>query len=494
MSGFRARVVALAAASLVAGAAAAVPASPAVAFGTVDNVLLSQQAEHEKITRALACGAVDAPVNCFEPYSIALLAGGKGTFGAVGAPDNPVEGLGPFSKHCDDADHYPNWKQQYPGWAKYKQSRADANRALAKCIEYYGDQMSDAVDAAGGLVSKNGRLLPAQADIFSGPKGKITNSCSFPKTGRAKSDRAKCAVINRLGRALHVAEDFYSHTNWVDYPRPGGTSLRNPWGLGRADLAPFLRYPRPTGALGGQFPAELISGCDDSIPVWGGLSCFHRIAHGDLNKDQGKIDWRTGGTSGPKTSRGKIVHDGETNFERSVTSARAQTRQTWTDFVAALGVAYGTDRAAVIVKALTDDTPYAPCPKVTGSSPDARDPIAKADKRATAVEVEVRNQTSVPLTCTKMDLDAGEWVDYPDATVSAGADGVFRVQGRGDGRGAEAEVTYRIGSGSDWLMIKADNNPGAKDKYRCETSGGYSCQTLTQEGHRSKLRVILSSK
>ncbi|MDP3972201.1 MAG: hypothetical protein Q8P61_04725 [Candidatus Nanopelagicales bacterium] len=493
MIGHRLRTPAIAAAALIAGLLTAAPTPPAEAFGTVDNILLSQRAEHERITRALACGAVDAPRDCLGPNSIALLAGGKGTFGGVGAPDDPQEGLGPFSKHCDDADHYPNWKQQYPGWAKYKQSRADANEALAKCIKYYRSQLDSAVDEARGLVNKRGNLAPAQADIFSGPKGTIKDSCSFPKTGRAKSDRAKCAVMNRLGRALHVAEDFYSHTNWVDFPRPGGPKLRNPWGMGRTDLAPFLRYPASGGSLAGQIPPELISGCDDSIPIWGGVSCFHRISHGDLNKDQGTIDWRTGAATGPKTSRGKIVHDGRTNFERAVTSARAQARQTWSDFLAALETTYGARSAAAMVKSLTEDTPYAPCPKVTGSSPDARDPAVKAARRATAIEVEIRNQTSAPLHCTKMDLDAGEWVDYPDQTVGARADGVFRVQGRGDGRGAEAEVTYLIGDGPNWLMVTADNEPTARDRYRCEVTGSFSCRVVTREGHRSQMRVILDA-
>ena len=54
----------------------------AQAFGTAN--LLGQNAEHEKITRLALAG------QGFERKSLDELAGKGGTFGAVGAPDNPA--------------------------------------------------------------------------------------------------------------------------------------------------------------------------------------------------------------------------------------------------------------------------------------------------------------------------------------------------------------------------------------------------------------------
>ena len=66
--------------------------SASSAFGTLS--VAGQDREHERITRnALECGLAPANVQpCFEPDSMDELAGTSGTFGAVGAPDNPVRG------------------------------------------------------------------------------------------------------------------------------------------------------------------------------------------------------------------------------------------------------------------------------------------------------------------------------------------------------------------------------------------------------------------
>jgi hypothetical protein len=78
---------------------------PVFSFGTVNS--LGQKTEHERITRAaLACAAgTKSSGDCFEPLSIAQLAGSSGTLGAVGAPDAfPFEE--PAPAHCDDADFF----------------------------------------------------------------------------------------------------------------------------------------------------------------------------------------------------------------------------------------------------------------------------------------------------------------------------------------------------------------------------------------------------
>jgi hypothetical protein len=39
--------------------------------------------------------------------------------------------------------------------------------------------------------------------------------CRFPG-----DNRAKCQAIEGFGRALHGAQDFYSHSNWTDVADP----------------------------------------------------------------------------------------------------------------------------------------------------------------------------------------------------------------------------------------------------------------------------------
>ena len=59
--------------------------APAAAFGTIDG--LGQHTEHEEITRAALVRAG------LDRETLDSLAGRKGTFGAVGAPDRPDRGL-----------------------------------------------------------------------------------------------------------------------------------------------------------------------------------------------------------------------------------------------------------------------------------------------------------------------------------------------------------------------------------------------------------------
>ena len=72
----------------------------AAAFGTV--YLLGQNGEHERITRAGLAGYG------FGLATMDQIAGRRGSFGAVGAPDNPVRGLMSLkAAHCDGADTLP---------------------------------------------------------------------------------------------------------------------------------------------------------------------------------------------------------------------------------------------------------------------------------------------------------------------------------------------------------------------------------------------------
>ena len=81
----RIRAIVMAALLALAGA------HGASGFGTISG--LGQDREHERITRrALACSGGSGAA-CFEPTTLDALAGKSGTWGAVGAPDNPARGL-----------------------------------------------------------------------------------------------------------------------------------------------------------------------------------------------------------------------------------------------------------------------------------------------------------------------------------------------------------------------------------------------------------------
>ena len=73
----------------------------ATGFGTVRSSVLGQDAEHERITRqGMTTGGP-----FLGPWTLSELAGENGTWGAVGAPDNPARGLmSSAQNHCDGAD------------------------------------------------------------------------------------------------------------------------------------------------------------------------------------------------------------------------------------------------------------------------------------------------------------------------------------------------------------------------------------------------------
>ena len=198
--------------------------SEACAFGTV--TILGQNAEHERITRhALGCNQPGGPAasDCFRGSALAEIAGSSGNFGAVGAPDNPLNGkLNDAKSHCDDGDYLAT-----PG---YPHSRADAEAALVACRNYMIAYRNEAVADAAGLV-RNGRLVDAEIPTLL--------SCFFNFT----KGRAYCNAIEDFGIVLHAAQDFYAHSNWVDQSDPKQpVSLQNPPGsrpFGTGTLARF---------------------------------------------------------------------------------------------------------------------------------------------------------------------------------------------------------------------------------------------------------------
>jgi hypothetical protein len=496
--------------ALSVGAAALVLPSAAGAFGTIDGKM-GQHAEHEKITRVLACNATDRPERCFQPLSMDQLSGTKGTLGGVGIPDSPLEILGHPEAHCDDADYLPG-APYTPGDAQR------AATALTNCVTNFGRNLDKAVGYAGGVVDVDGKLKTDEVQL--------TINCTMGVVG----PRDKCNSLEYLGRALHAAEDFWSHTNWGDQAnpakpqilKPATTSadgvvtpavydITNPAGLGHTDLVPYLRYPVPTSLLptatGIATGVDPISGCDDSAEVvtkWVdtisdvvtgiliggegpkfGAACPNRVAHSSLNKDKGEIDPRTGRATSPDTPRGQIAN----NFQTVVTGARNQAKAVWGDFATAVLAKYGTDRGTKILTALTSDTPWTACAVDPYDGKFAAAPPKDEKASLRSVTTTIENRTGETLTCGATELSHGEWASLPPDTIASGQNGRFRVEsqlGAASG-GPEGRTTLAIG-GTGYAVRYAWDNPivgsnrmtcevlrdGAPDSgapYRCSVRG-----------------------
>jgi len=240
----------------------------ATGFGTVRSSTLGQDAEHERITRqGMATGG--SPL--LESWTMSELAGENGTWGAVGAPDNPGRGLmSSAQNHCDGADFFD--EKGYP------QSKSDAQQKLEACRGYIFARLNDAVRDAGALVQQDftGKWVLRADQMPSKP-----NDCSY----LGIKGRAKCNVLEDMGLALHAAQDFYSHSNWGDLADPGRSIARaNPRGLNNVSPAPWLDPKTPDTA----FPDGLITGCYEGFPE--ATNCNYgffksRVKHSYLNKD-----------------------------------------------------------------------------------------------------------------------------------------------------------------------------------------------------------------
>jgi hypothetical protein len=318
---------------VLSGSVVLVP-GPAAAFGTIEGG--GQNREHERITRAaVACPAgTDSDGDCFEPRSADQLAGHGKTFGAVGSPDSTE--ISDPAAHCDDADFLAG---------DYPQTRDAATARLLDCVDHLRVRFREAIDSAKGLLDDNGQIVAAEV--------KLDTDCVLdPKT----EPRAKCESLESFGRALHGAQDFYSHSNWADEADP-----TRPIG---ADNPPGLNLPAPSpildlrGTSTPTVPDGLTTGCyevRDRIPGVG--ECARRITHAALNKDTGLIDPSTGTATAPTKPRGKVG----SNFAKAVAAAIGETRHQWQDFRLALEADYGAGDAARMACALTRDNPTEDC-------------------------------------------------------------------------------------------------------------------------------------
>ena len=304
-------------------------------FGTVS--LLGQNTEHEKITRiALACKTREQ-INCFRPETLDSLAGTKGTFGAVGAPD-PGPTLFRFFAHCSGGD--------FLNTRNYPRSKEKAQQALTLCRRYMIFHLNKAIERSGELVTSKGELRATEAPTV------------FPCGYAEKADkRSKCKVLKHLGALLHAAQDFYAHSNWVDIAdqsKPLGKD--NPPGLEQRGVAPWLNL-RLTDP---EFPEGLISGCGGIDAVTdgeGGCTSNRgrlRVDHATLNKDNGKVE---PGRSIGKTPRGKLNN----NFQFAVDAAIADTMDKWQTMIELLIATYGETKGHKLICAIVSDDPIRDC-------------------------------------------------------------------------------------------------------------------------------------
>jgi hypothetical protein len=317
------------------------------------------------------------------------LAGGHASFvGAVESPDagvNPRSGYGfkfPEANHCMNGDF------NIVGAPTYRQTMAQAHANLRKCVRGVTDRMAHAVQLAARLVPNlRADGIPALGCVFFRGRNLLFGTPITPSN-------PKCAVINELGRGLHTAQDFYAHSNWTDAKLPGQNSVTNPPGLGQTGVPAFLRFTCTFRRIVGfvcpplteAFPPGLVTACDEGTTVRflgiklgtvpGAPGCKPKTAiagsigeavtHATLEKDRGTINPVTGMATPTKhtSARGRISAGGVTNWQRAVTGAVAQTRGTWSDFIAALRARYGPAQSQLMVRALTCDKPWEPrtCP------------------------------------------------------------------------------------------------------------------------------------
>jgi hypothetical protein len=300
-------------------AAAGALAGPAMGFGTVRSSALGQNAEHERITRQ---GMQDL----LQAWTLSELAGENGTWGAVGAPDNPARGLMDEKRnHCDGGDWFDE--------SGYPQSRADAQRQIEACRAYIFAKLDEAVRDAGALVRKDSQgHWVARADQMPSK----ANDCSY----LGVKGRAKCNVLEDMGLALHASQDFYSHSNWVDQSRPGKPVARdNPPGLGNREPAAWLDPAKPSEP----FPNGLITGCYDGFPEAAycnyGWTLKSRVKHSYLNKD---------GVGKDRSQFGD-------NHKRAFDAAAKDTYRKWMWLESQILATYPDGQGAKIICALRSD-------------------------------------------------------------------------------------------------------------------------------------------
>ena len=306
-------------------------ASGAAAFG-IEAPEKGVGREHERITRAA--------VTDLDTKTLDVLAGRGENPGAVGAVDRLEAGP---EAHCANGDHLAE--------GSYPRTAADAEAALTKCRDLIKAELDGAVGLAKGLID-------ATAESVS-----LDNCDVLRATGSAK-----CQVLVHVGRALHIAQDFYAYSNWVDQPAPGPTSASNPPGLGKTGRAMWLdpraEVPFPKGLISGcMAQGDLTNDCayGSFVPTFGFDLGLERISRSTLDKGSGPIGKGVGGIGA--TPRGAINN----NFKNAVKVAIDDTRDKWAYFKERVLAIYGKDGDKILCALSRDGFDAAECAKVAES-------------------------------------------------------------------------------------------------------------------------------
>lgn len=333
-------------------AATATLAGGAAAFG-IEAPERGVGREHERITRAA--------VTDLEAKTLDALAGRGTEPGAVGAVE--LLAAGPEA-HCDNGDYLEG---------TYPQNEAGAEAALTACRALIVAELEGAVGLAKGLID-------ATAESAS------LDNCDFKRgTGGVK-----CEVLTHVGRALHIAQDFYAHTNWVDQPAAGPATAGNPPGLGKTGRAMWLdpraQVPFPKGLISGcTARGDMLNDCayGGLVPDFGFELGLARVTRASLDKGAGPIGRGVAGIG--TTPRGSINN----NFKNAVRVAIDDTRDKWAYFKERVRAVYGAEGEKILCVLSRDAFDPNGCTKVAESS------SACATRRARFVDDPPRATTPV---------------------------------------------------------------------------------------------------
>ncbi|MSX01914.1 MAG: hypothetical protein F2813_02010 [Actinobacteria bacterium] len=466
-------------------------------------------AEHERITRlAVACNsALDRPApeglnwrqdlclpsggdSVKQPWwfaferSMRMLAGADSYFGGVGAPDRLGEVISSSDRaHCDNADAwFPTSQGPFGSYPRTFDQRA---AGLRDCLRLLQKDVGVAVTQAGLLVDSNGRLDAPQADLSEDCNVDYDPDRSPNKT----HDRgwAKCNALIALGRALHITEDFFSHSNWTDL-NPGALNIKNPQGL-QSDVRTVpsaLGYPRTDADIDAFIAqTQVITGAY-------GSGTKNRVTHNDyLNKDEGNgtIGWTRGQIpTGDKGHSGRSVagFDGTyDNFQRAAKGAAYAAASVWTDYRSRIFDLYGADRGAKIWNAVRENTPWTQCGQY-GTARRALSPPNGAQSAARTIRVRVVNRSSSPLPCNDARLDSGEWSSLPADSLGSGVTNEFLVLSNGGG----VDGMVAIGD----VVFSFSNPLVGSNSYSCAPSGAVSCSTSGGKGNDATITLTITNR
>jgi len=416
--------------------------------------------------------------------SMRMLAGTDGYFGGVGAPDRFAEAVLSSSDraHCDNADAwFPTTQGPFGSYPRTFGQRA---AGLSDCLHLLQRYVGVAVEQAGLLVNSNGQLDAPQSDL--------SEDCNVdydPDLNPGKThDRgwAKCNALIAFGRALHITEDFYSHSNWIDL-NPSSVDIKNPPGLHNdlRNVPSALGYPRSD--------AEIAAFIDQTQVITGAFpKGANRVNHDDyLNKDEGTgtINWTTGqiplGDKGHSVRSAAGSDGAGDNFQRAAKGAAYAAASLWVDYRAGIFDRYGADRGAKIWEALRDNTPWTQCGPY-GPARRAQSPPNGEQSAARTIRVHVINQSSSPLPCNDARLASGEWSSLPADSVAPGGTNEFLVLSNGGG----IDGMVQIG----WAVFSFSNPLVGSNSYSCVPYRGLSCTTSGGKGNDATITLTITDK